>query len=410
MMGSLVLAEAHGEDALAARIRSGMAEAQRAGGRRRAEEEEEAEEAEVAVEVEDDAEDEEAAGAAAGASAGMPSALDVGLGLGLDGEMLVSALIALGGDSESSCEDVSYIPEVMVVEAMRFVTHQGSSLSPMAVGKLLRWIEKTKEMMKQTSSAVPASKQAAIKNIWHVHTPLEGKPPKKRRVANVLEQGSLGEETGGEYELLSAEKLQRLRDRYENKLGGPPPEFERPTDDQLSALKDRLDSGLSPYTEFSVFGPYGKRYAKQSRYAEKIWTGSGWVTRQCPGPADLQQWCRCWRVFRSSMFMLRGASIASLDAYEESIKALSAMFPHAWNLIVVADEVVRSERWERIRDDTEIPRVWKHRTQRLDALLVCIKTRDGCSAEHKHGGPEHPPAAAPLLQVCRTWALAGDPP
>ena len=66
MMGSLVLAEAHGEDALAARIRSGMAEAQRAGGCRRAEDEEEAEGPEAAEEVEDVAEEDEAAGAAAG--------------------------------------------------------------------------------------------------------------------------------------------------------------------------------------------------------------------------------------------------------------------------------------------------------------------------------------------------------
>ena len=95
-MGSLVLAEAHGEDALAARIRAGMAEAQRAGGR-----EEEAEGPAAAEEVEDAAEEEEATGAAAGASAEMPHALEVGLGMGLDGDMLVSALIALGGGTAS---------------------------------------------------------------------------------------------------------------------------------------------------------------------------------------------------------------------------------------------------------------------------------------------------------------------
>ena len=206
-----------------------------------------------------------------------------------------------------------------MVEAMRLITHEGSTLSPMAGGKLLRWIAKAKEMLGQTSPVAPVSKKAAITNVWHVHNPPEEKKQaKQRRVANVLEQGGLGEEVGGEYELLDKEVIQRLRDRYEDKLGGPPPEFERPADDQLSVLKDRLDSGLSPYTEFSVFGPYGKRYAKHSRYSVKIWTGTGWITRQCPGPAELQQWCRCWRVFRSSMFMLRGVSIASLDAHEET--------------------------------------------------------------------------------------------
>ena len=47
MRGSLALAEAHGEDALAARIRAGMAAAQRAGGRGRADEEEDADKPEA---------------------------------------------------------------------------------------------------------------------------------------------------------------------------------------------------------------------------------------------------------------------------------------------------------------------------------------------------------------------------
>ena len=63
----------------------------------------------------------------------------------------------------------------------------------MAVGKLLRWISRTKEMLVQSSAMVPISKKAAIKNVWHVHNPPEeNNQAKKRRVANVLEQGGLG--------------------------------------------------------------------------------------------------------------------------------------------------------------------------------------------------------------------------
>ena len=105
--------------------------------------------------------------------------------------------------------------------------------------------------------------------------------------------------------MLDKETLMKYRERYSKKLGGPPPDFERPTDEQISALKARLDSGLPPYTEFSVFGPYGKRFAKQSKYAGQVWTGSGYVTRQIPGPANVERWCSCWRVFRSTMIMLR---------------------------------------------------------------------------------------------------------
>ena len=46
-----------------------------------------------------------------------------------------------------------------------------------------------------------------------------------------------------------------------------------------------------------------------------------------------------------------GAKIATLDGYEAGIRNLMNMYPQAWDLVVVADEIVRSEGWERLHDE-----------------------------------------------------------
>ena len=60
-------------------------------------------------------------------------------------------------------------------------------------------------------------------------------------------------------------------------------------------------------------------------------------------------WRRCWRVFRTAMLMLKGAKAGHLDAYEEHVRSLTEAFPGHWGVISVADELMRSERWEEIR-------------------------------------------------------------
>ena len=45
------------------------------------------------------------------------------------------------------------------------------------------------------------------------------------------------------------------------------------------------------------------------------------------------------------MIMCKAASISALDSYQNDITSLVDLHPHTWHLIVVADEVCRSERW-----------------------------------------------------------------
>ena len=51
------------------------------------------------------------------------------------------------------------------------------------------------------------------------------------------------------------------------------------------------------------------------------------------------------------MILLKGSRASALDAYEETIRALVEKFPgkEAWGIIARADDVMRSEFWERTR-------------------------------------------------------------
>ena len=66
----------------------------------------------------------------------------------------------------------------------------------------------------------------------------------ERKVRDVLEQG----ETVDTVTILDAEYLLKLRFSYFKNMGGELPEFARPSDSQLSALKQKLDGVHAPYT------------------------------------------------------------------------------------------------------------------------------------------------------------------
>ena len=51
------------------------------------------------------------------------------------------------------------------------------------------------------------------------------------------------------------------------------------------------------------------------------------------------------------MIMFDGASVSTLDAYEEGLVGLAAMHPHTWGLVSVADDLYRSDTWELIKDE-----------------------------------------------------------
>ena len=83
-------------------------------------------------------------------------AFTIGTEMGLTPAILDVALTALGGNRESSAEEVGDTPEVCAVDALRVVVHNGSALPPMAVGRLVKWTKKCKEAVSGVSTAVVA--------------------------------------------------------------------------------------------------------------------------------------------------------------------------------------------------------------------------------------------------------------
>ena len=179
---------------------------------------------------------------------------------------------------------------------------------------------------------------------------VEYPPTKKARLQNILEQSAGPHDTANtiDADMVDKKNLARMRAQYADRYGGPPPEIARPTDEQLTALQAHIKEGCSPWTDFAVWGPYGQRLATQSRYTERVWNGEAWVTHQIPGPSDLERWKLGWGVFKVAMFMIKQATVASLDSHERGIEGLMNLHPGAWDLVAVADEICRSERWLRL--------------------------------------------------------------
>jgi len=50
------------------------------------------------------------------------------------------------------------------------------------------------------------------------------------------------------------------------------------------------------------------------------------------------------------MLMLGQASPSTLDAYEEGVRELTVHFPHGWGTIALAEETMRAEQWDIMRE------------------------------------------------------------
>ena len=101
--------------------------------------------------------------------------------------------------------------------------------------------------------------------------------------------------------------------------------------------------------DFGVCVPYGSKALRASRFRSYVFTASGYVTKELPGPAAFVQWRASFRILHTALVMLDAASLASLHAYEMTIERLTRTYPSAWHLIYSADELARSSHSTRLR-------------------------------------------------------------
>ena len=234
------------------------------------------------------------------------NAMEIAVHIGVPPEIALAVLEDMGGNKDVAARAFADTPLDIVEASARKVKPGGNPVPGLMIGLLRRWhITATEWNVNKAGSSTDRPKD--VGNVVHHHhyQEADGKAGTggKKKLHSITEHGAI------EGEVLSKEDILKIRNVYFKAFKGQPPEVERPTDDQITALKLKLDNGEVPYVEFSVWGPYGRRIAKQSRYLEQVWTGHGYVQRQVPGPSDIDRWMKCWRVFKATMLMLEAASL-----------------------------------------------------------------------------------------------------
>lgn len=169
---------------------------------------------------------------------------------------------------------------------------------------------------------------------------------------HVLKMASLVDQSD-ESELVPAapDKVQEWIQRYIVTMGSPPEEEEEATDAQLAALYKRtVVLKQAPYCDFSVWTPFGRRALRSQKFRTFVPLGDGsFLSKELPGPQNLQQWMASWRVFKVAAISLGIISLAALQQHEKLVERLTLHWPQAWGLIALADDKARAERLEKIR-------------------------------------------------------------
>ena len=103
------------------------------------------------------------------------------------------------------------------------------------------------------------------------------------------------------------------------------------TGDPLTALRARLNAGLVPYADFSVWRPHGARMLMQLKFqAHHPAPDGGWRTREIAGPPSYEEWRCSWSVFAFAMEVLQAASRARLERCAAHIWKLSGTYTEFW--------------------------------------------------------------------------------
>ena len=141
-------------------------------------------------------------------------------------------------------------------------------------------------------------------------------------------------------------------ERYARERGALPHEDCEPTHDQLAAVLQLTRSDSTPYVDFSLFGPHGKRMVHKLHLVAHHYEPSDgtWRRQDLPGPPNFDAWYRSWQVYRCAMLLIRASPSEPLDLYGELIRTLSQTYGQSvWFLIYQADGRMRREHFERLR-------------------------------------------------------------
>ena len=260
---------------------------------------------------------------------------------------------AVGGGEDLLLEDFEFMPAPALEEAVMALTVSGQAATIVQKGKANKLVRSIFGLLGVKPTSVMdglAPKAAAPQQALPIAAP--GLPPPASTKKKLCEHISQNAE--GEFEPLSTEEYTAALVRYKKICGDYPPYNERPTKDQLGALKAILAKGDAPYMDFGIVGPYGKRATKRRKFSGKVQVDGQWVSKLLHGPADYESWLASWNVFKVVVVMLEVASLEHMNRYAQGISTLNTLFAKDWPMIMDRDDIMRSEEWEAMKFEFEL--------------------------------------------------------
>ena len=261
-------------------------------------------------------------------------------------DLIKEVLTHLNADGNTLPDHLACVSDEDFKEAAGAVKLHDQPLSGIQKGQVMFFVKLLRQAVDRSLAVAVPTPVALV-----APSPPEGE---KRKISEVLDQ--IDEAS---FSPLPPEKVAQMREFHRSVTGGDPPDHERPSAEQLGALSHRLGAGKAPFADFAVFGPYGRRQTKLLRFTAQVFVSGELVTRQLRGPGSYQGWRASWGVFRAAMIMLNCASPSTLDRYARGIEELVLLHPQAWGIISMADETMRAERWDILKEGLGALGTWE---------------------------------------------------
>ena len=175
-----------------------------------------------------------------------------------------------------------------------------------------------------------------------------GSPSRKIKLNTVISQVD-------DSEVLLADEKQILKGflNYENVFGAGerPPKDCEPTAEQYTAMQHLLQLGSVPYTDFSIFGPFGHRMMKRIKLSGQTLDRDGSLKPiELYGPNNLGLWLQSYNVLLTLLVMLDAVDLGHLQKYRSHVERLAERYgSRVWSVIYQADVRCRLEHMERLK-------------------------------------------------------------
>ena len=290
--------------------------------------------------------------------------------LGMDVDLMTRVMVAFGGDLKTPAATLTAIPQELIVPALTNVT--GDKLSLVQIGTVMKFIKDVTAQQSPPDSAAVSAQAEQAKS--PPTAPLATNKPKVSDAVDQMDDTVFEEPSDAE--------MQTYRANYVAVTGGRPPLKYTPTSKQLGGLLAKLNGNKPPYADFALFNCHGQRMAKITKFTAQVWVNNRLETKHLHGPGNFEAWMDCWHLFKVTMISLLAASPQRLDDYANGVRELNTLYPNSWGLVFAADELMRSEQWQLIRDELLDAKSWPESRPWDDVLLKATFGKGDVERQH----------------------------